>query len=81
MAYVLKKNIANKANYGGRRDLSSVKYIVLHYTSNDGDCDENNATYFHDRIVKASAHYFVDSDSITQSVPDDYVAYSVGGDH
>ena len=28
---------------------------------------------------KASAHYFVDSDSITQSVPDNYVAWSVGG--
>ena len=28
---------------------------------------------------KASAHYFVDDDSITRSVPDNYVAYSVGG--
>lgn len=27
----------------------------------------------------ASAHYFVDDDSITRSVPDNYVAWSVGG--
>ena len=79
MAYTLKKNLANKKNYGNKRNTSSIKYIVIHYTGNDGDTDENNSKYFHNNIVKASAHYFVDSDSVTQSVPDDYVAYSVGG--
>lgn len=79
MAYKLKKKIANKKNYGSKRKISSIKYIAIHYTANDGDTDERNANYFHNNIVKASAHYFVDSDSITQSVPDDYVAYSVGG--
>lgn len=79
MAYTLKTNIANKNNYGKARDVSSIKYIVLHYTANDGDTDENNGKYFKNNIVKASAHYFVDDDSITQSVPDNYVAYSVGG--
>lgn len=29
--------------------------------------------------MSALAHYFVDDDSVTQSVPDDYVAWSVGG--
>jgi len=79
MAYKLKKNLANKKNYGGSRKNSPIKYIVIHYTANDGDTDEGNGKYFHSNIVKASAHYFVDSDSITQSVPDDYVAWSVGG--
>lgn len=79
MSYVLKKRLANKANYGSKRALTKIKYIVVHYTANDGDSDEGNGNYFADHIVKASAHYFVDGDSITQSVPDDYVAYSVGG--
>ena len=79
MSYVMKQNIANKNNYGGLRNLSNIKFIVIHYTANDGDSDENNGKYFARNIVKASAHYFVDSDSVTQSVPDNYVAYSVGG--
>lgn len=79
MAYKLKKKLANKNNYGNKRKTSSIKYAVIHYTANDGDTDEGNGNYFSKNIVKASAHYFVDSDSITQTVPDDYVAYSVGG--
>ncbi len=79
MAYKLKKKLANRKNYGGGRKTSAVKYIVIHYTANDGDTDEGNGNYFQNNIVKASAHYFVDSDSVTQSVPDDYTAYSVGG--
>jgi N-acetylmuramoyl-L-alanine amidase len=79
MSYIFKTNIANKQNYGGVRALNTIKYLVYHYTSNDGDSDENNGKYFHNNIVKASAHYFVDDDSVTQSVPDNYIAYSVGG--
>lgn len=75
----IKTQLANKANYGSSRSLSMIKYIVIHYTGNDGDTDENNGKYFKNNIVKASAHYFVDDDSITQSVPDNYVAWSVGG--
>ena len=79
MAYTLKTKLANKANYGAKRSLDKIKYIVLHFTGNDGDTDENNGKYFANNVVNASAHYFVDDDSVTQSVPDDYVAYSVGG--
>ncbi len=79
MAYEFKTNIANKANFGANRPVSKIKYIVVHYTGNDGDTDENNGKYFANNIVKASAHYFVDDDSVTQSVPDDFVAWSVGG--
>ena len=75
----IKTNLANKKNYGSSRSTDKIKYIVIHYTGNDGDTDENNGKYFKNNIVKASAHYFVDSDSITQSVPDNYVAWSVGG--
>ena len=79
MSYKLKKKYANKNNYGAKRSTSNIKYIVIHYTANDGDTDEANANYFASRIIKASAHYFVDDNSVTQSVPDNYVAWSVGG--
>ncbi|MEE0929577.1 MAG: N-acetylmuramoyl-L-alanine amidase [Acutalibacteraceae bacterium] len=79
MAYKLKKLLANRKNYGGKRSLDKIKYIVVHYTANDGDTDEANAKYFKNNVVKASAHYFVDDDSVTQSVYDNYVAYHCGG--
>lgn len=75
----IQTNLANKNNYGASRPVGDIKYIVIHYTGNDGDTDESNARYFKHNIVKASAHYFVDDDSVTQSVPDNYVAWSVGG--
>ena len=79
MAYTLKLNVANRSNFGAMRATTAIKYIVIHYTANDGDTDENNGNYFKNNIVKASAHYFVDDDSVTQSVYDNYIAYSVGG--
>ena len=79
MAYKVKTDLAHRTNYGAKRSTSAIKYIVLHYTANDGDTDEANAKYFKTANRKASAHYFVDDDSVTISVPDNYVAYSVGG--
>lgn len=79
MSYVLKTNLSNRANYGSTRAASAIKYIVIHYTANDGDTDENNGKYFAGNVVKASAHYFVDDNSVTRSVPDLYAAYAVGG--
>lgn len=78
MGYTMKTNIAHRSNYGATRSTSKIKYIVIHFTANDGDSDEANAKYFKS-VRKASAHYFVDGDSVTQSVYDNYVAYSVGG--
>ena len=75
----IKTNLANRKNYGNVRSTSTIKYIVIHYTGNDGDTDENNGNYFKNNVVEASAHYFVDDDSITQSVPDNYVAWHCGG--
>ena len=79
MSYILKTNIANKRNYGSSRSTSKIKYLVIHFTANDGDTDESNGRFFKNKVVKASAHYFVDDDSVTHSVPDNYVAWSVGG--
>lgn len=79
MTYTLKTNLANSANYGSRRNTDAIRYLVYHYTANDGDSDESNGSYFQKNVVKASAHYFVDDNSVTRSVPDDYTAWSVGG--
>lgn len=80
MAYTLKKKLANRNNYGSKRSTKDIKKIVWHFTANDGDTDENNGKYFSNPVKpRASAHYFADSDSVTQSVPDNYIAYSVGG--
>lgn len=74
----LKTRLANKENYGGTRSTKNIKYIVVHYTANDGDTDEGNGKYFANNVTKTSAHYFVDDDSVTRSVPDNYTAYHCG---
>lgn len=79
MSFIEKTNYANRKNYGSRRSLNEIKYIPIHFTGNDGDTDENNGKYFHNNVTYTSAHDFIDSDSVTHSVPYDFVAYSVGG--
>lgn len=79
MSYTLKEQLANPGNYGGSRNASQIRYLVYHYTGNDGDRAANNAKYFQNNIVKASAHYFVDDTTVWRSVPDLKVAWSVGG--
>lgn len=79
MSYVINEIWASSTNYGATRPTSNIKYIVIHYTGNNGDTAENNGKYFQGAHRKASAHYFVDSDSIVHSVPDNRIAWSVGG--
>ena len=79
MSYKIKEQLANSGNYGGSRNASQIRYLVYHYTGNDGDRAANNAKYFQNNIVKASAHYFVDDTTVWRSVPDLKVAWSVGG--
>ena len=79
MSYTIKEQLANSGNYGGSRNASQIRYLVYHSTGNDGDKAANNAKYFQNNIVKASAHYFVDDTTVWRSVPDLKVAWSVGG--
>lgn len=52
---------------------------MLHYTANDGDSGLSNARYFGQRLTPpVSAHYFVDDWGVTQTVPEEYVAYHCG---
>lgn len=50
------------------RPSRNVSYIVMHYTGNTKDCAVNNAKYYYNTKLQASAHYFVDNTSIYQSV-------------
>lgn len=70
---------ADPSNYYAGRGGNSIRYIVVHYTANDGDTDQGNAHYFQGANRKASAHYFVDEDSVTQSVRDEDGAWHCGG--
>ena len=79
MSYTIKEQLANSENYGGSRNASQIRYLVYHYTGNDGDRAANNAKYFQNNIVKASAHYFVDDTTVYRSVPELKIAWSVGG--
>ena len=79
MSYTLKEQLAASGNYGGSRNASQIRYLVYHYTGNDGDKAAHNAAYFQNNIVKASAHYFVDDTTVYLSVPELKVAWSVGG--
>ena len=69
----------HSGNYGALRSAADIRYLVYHYTGNDGDSAANNAQYYAETVVKASAHYFVDDGGVTQSVPDRYIAWAVGG--
>lgn len=64
-------NSANKNN----------KYIVVHYTGNRTDTAWGNTNYFKNKLPagrEASAHYFVDDNSIWQCVLDKDVAWHCG---
>lgn len=70
---------AHKNNFSSlTRSLSSIKYIVIHYTGNKGDTARNNALYFRDANIQTSAHFFVSGTDIYQSVNLNHAAFAVG---
>lgn len=71
---------SHSSNYGGKRDLSEIKYIVVHYTGNKGDTALNNCKYFQSPNRHASAHCFIDGSGVVyKSVPLRRIAWAVGG--
>ena len=72
---------AKSISYGSTRSLSSVKYIVIHYTGNSGDTAENNAKYFaNSNTRQAGAHYFIDQNGkCYRSIKPTLTAWAVGG--
>lgn len=68
---------ADSSNYKKGRS-ATIQWIVVHYTANDGDTSANNATYFQGKNRGASAHYFVDENTVTQTVRDSDTAWHCG---
>ena len=66
------------SNYRAGR-TQPVRYIVLHYTANNGDTAKNNCDYYH-RVggLQASAHYFCDEHGVMQSVREGDTAWHCG---
>ena len=71
----IKTRLDNDDHYDGG---NTKEYIVVHDTGNKTDSDEGNANYFCTGSRQASAHYFVDDDSITQVVKDDDCSWHCG---
>ena len=67
------------SNYTVGRGNSVIEYIVIHFTSNDGDTAQDNCLFFAGADRQASAHYFVGNDGIYQSVQDKDKAWHCGG--
>lgn len=66
------------SNYRAGR-TQPVRYIVMHYTANNGDTARNNCDYYH-RVggLQASAHYFCDEHGAMQSVRECDTAWHCG---
>lgn len=61
---VIQCNPGRYTNIGGR----TVDYIVMHYTGNPKDTAANNGKFFSSTKGQSSAHFFVDDDTVIQSV-------------
>ena len=78
------KKLAKSISYDSRkRNKKDVKYIVVHYTGNNGDTAKGNVQYFATSNKReAGAHFFVDrKGKIARSVTMNRSAWAVGGDH
>ncbi len=73
----IKTKLANSSNFTKGRN-TSIKYIVIHFTANNGDTAKGNCNYFQGTNRNASAHYFVDENEIYQSVLDTDTAWHCG---
>lgn len=73
----INKLLAHSSNFTvGRKQ--SIKYLVIHYTANNGDLAKGNCNYFKTGNRGASAHYFVDENEVWQSVEDKDTAWHCG---
>ena len=72
----IKQNLTTVNFTKGRS--GAIRYLVIHYTANDGDTAYNNTCWFKYNNRGASAHYFVDENSIYQCVSDENTAWHCG---
>lgn len=77
MGYSIQSIPASSRTYTRGREGCSIGHIVVHYTGASGGAVDNGR-YFAGGARGASAHYFVDSGAIVQSVADSDTAWAVG---
>ncbi|MBR4892784.1 MAG: N-acetylmuramoyl-L-alanine amidase, partial [Clostridia bacterium] len=69
---------ANHTNFKKGRS-EKIKYIVIHYTANNGDTAKDNIDYYSNTPnLSSSAHYFVDEKEICKSVEEKDTAWHCG---
>ena len=58
---------------------TKIKYIVIHYTANNGDTAKDNVDYYaNNKNLGTSAHFFVDEYHVWQSVKEGDTAWHCG---
>lgn len=74
------KPIKNQRQIGKRRQLSDIKYLVIHDTGNTsrGADAEAHFKYLQTATRYGSAHYYLDDGQIIQVIGDSLVAWSIG---
>lgn len=74
------KPITNKKQIGKRRNLSDIKYLVIHDTGNTSRAADAMAhfRYLQSATRYGSAHYYLDDKEIIQTIGDSFVAWAIG---
>lgn len=74
------KPISNQKQIGKRRQLSDIKYLVIHDTGNTSKGADAMAHYRYLQTATryGSAHYYVDDKQVIQTIGDSLVAWSIG---
>lgn len=77
---ITRKITTNRDQFGDKRPLSSIKFIVIHDTANDkrGADAMAHYRYLQHTTRAGSAHYYVDDRKIIQTIDDDTIAWAVG---
>ena len=69
---------ANCTNFKKGRS-EKIKYIVIHYTANNGDTAKDNIDYYSNTPnLSSSAHFFVDENKVCKSVEEKDTAWHCG---
>lgn len=81
----MKKILANKKRWHGKRSRKVVIGVVIHATGNKNDTAKNNCDYFkkdpkHTGGLTTGAHFFISPNGETiKSILMNQIAYAVGG--
>lgn len=81
----MKKILANKKRWHGKRNRKVIIGVAIHATGNKGDTAKNNCDYFkkdpkHTGGLTTGAHFFISPNGETiKSIPMNQIAYAVGG--